>query len=936
MNSGGGGDGSGFEDDEQRWCATAEGGDGGVRRLKTMNSGGGGDGSGFEDDEQRWCATAEGGDGGVRRLKTMNSGGRGDGSGFEDDEQRWCATVEGGDGGVRRLKTMNSGGEAASVAAAFVCGGRMSRWIRATDMKDRYLVALRDGVVEESNGGGVVEAAVVVVSGEHQEIYSDDLIEENSDVFISPNGTKLWVPKVDETLKPVVGSSYTGLVQAYNFYKSYAHACGFNVRIGQHKKCRIRGCVVLKYFRCNRSGKPQSKKKFDSSTSCRQSTYKRNDCQAHVLLRFCPTKGVVSVIKFSEGHNHSLVEGFNTDLSKISRKLSFSTQKFIHNMSLNSVGPVKAHRYMVSMMGGHHNVNGTPMDFKNFSKNTRMFIGDRDSQLVLNRLNERARMLPDFYLDYLVVEGKLRCLFWADEISKINYEAFGDVLAFDATYQTNKYNMVFVPFTGVDNHRRCVTFGAGLLFNETTESYTWLLKNFLKAHKKEPMLVLTDQDNSMRAAVLAVFTEAKHKLCMWHIMKKLPSKIKGDLLQNTDVRAQLHRLVWSNYMKTSTFERKWGELIQTFGLGGNDWLAEMYGIRERWIPAYFRDVPMSCLLKTTSVCESSNAAFKVSSTSAHTLVQFMLCFETRLESQRYKQRAADFKTSSISYHGDMEMPIQRHAFDVYTQTIFGEVEKEINEARYYCYISNTEVDGSEHVYSVCQRSTSTAVVYTFQVHGYICNLLLKNVNFDVVDHKTSCSCRCFERIGYLCRHIFYVFQVNHVHEIPSLYISKRWTRNVLPREVYAVEKRYGVDNSPISVLRKELMELMFGFVDDLRSDEVGMGVLAERLRGLRREVLGDGVGCLVLGNSEAEVVEELVGQSMNVDVEVGNPIGVRTKGCGRKRRITGPGEKASKKPPKAPRQCKTCMLYVTDHDSRNCKMKMKEGDEFEDVDSGSD
>ncbi|KAK9057887.1 hypothetical protein SSX86_022726 [Deinandra increscens subsp. villosa] len=488
-----------------------------------------------------------------------------------------------------------------------------------------------------------------IPSNIYSEIYSDDLIEENSDVFISPNGTKLWVPKVDETLKPVVGSSYTGLVQAYNFYKSYAHACGFNVRIGQQKKCRIRGCVVLKYFRCNRSGKPQSKKKFDSSTSCRQSTYKRNDCQAHVLLRFCPTKGVVSVIKFSEGHNHSLVEGFNTDLSKISRKLSFSTQKFIHNMSLNSVGPVKAHRYMVSMMGGHHNVNGTPMDFKNFSKNTRMFIGDRDSQLVLNRLNERARMLPDFYLDYLVVEGKLRCLFWADEISKINYEAFGDVLAFDATYQTNKYSMVFVPFTGVDNHRRCVTFGAGLLFNETTESYTWLLKNFLKAHKKEPMLVLTDQDNSMRAAVLAVFTEAKHKLCMWHIMKKLPSKIKGDLLQNTDVRAQLHRLVWSNYMKTSTFERKWGELIQTFGLGGNDWLAEMYGIRERWIPAYFRDVPMSCLLKTTSVCESSNAAFKVSSTSAHTLVQFMLCFETRLESQRYKQRAADFKTSSISY-----------------------------------------------------------------------------------------------------------------------------------------------------------------------------------------------------------------------------------------------------------------------------------------------
>ncbi|KAK9049167.1 hypothetical protein SSX86_031866 [Deinandra increscens subsp. villosa] len=320
-------------------------------------------------------------------------------------------------------------------------------------------------------------------------------------------------------------------------------------------------------------------------------------------------------------------------------------------------------------------------------------------------------------------------------------------------------------------------------------------------------------------------------------------------MQNTDVRAQLHRLVWSNYNKTTTFERKWAGLIEAFGLGGNDWLAEMYGIRERWIPAYFRDIPMSCLLKTTSVCESSNVAFKVSSTSAHTLVQFMLCFETRLESQRYKQRAADFKTSSISYYGNMELPIQRHAFDVYTQTIFGEVEKEINEGRYYCYISNTDVSGSEHVYSVSQRSTTNAVVYTFEV------------KFDALDQKTACSCR---------------------------------------------------------------------------SDEVGMSVLAEKLRELRKEVVGVGSGCLLLGNSESKVVEELVGQSMNVDVAVANPIGVRTKGCGRKRRITGPGEKATNKPPKAPRQCKNCMLYVTDHDSRNCKMKKKGGDELEDVDSGSD
>ena len=85
--------------------------------------------------------------------------------------------------------------------------------------------------------------------------------------------------------------------------------------------------------------------------------------------------------------------------------------------------------------------------------------------------------------------------------------------------------MIFVPFTGVDHHKRCVTFGAGLLYDETIESYKWLLQMFLDAHKKQPLLVLTDQDASMKQAVATVFNDSVHRLCMWHIMKKLPSKV---------------------------------------------------------------------------------------------------------------------------------------------------------------------------------------------------------------------------------------------------------------------------------------------------------------------------------------------------------------------------------------------------------------------------
>ena len=85
--------------------------------------------------------------------------------------------------------------------------------------------------------------------------------------------------------------------------------------------------------------------------------------------------------------------------------------------------------------------------------------------------------------------------------------------------------MVFVPFTGVDNHRKCVTLGSGMLLHEDTESYTWLLKAFMTAFKKEPTMVVTDQDGAMKRAIEAVFTKAKHRLCMWHIDQKIPAKV---------------------------------------------------------------------------------------------------------------------------------------------------------------------------------------------------------------------------------------------------------------------------------------------------------------------------------------------------------------------------------------------------------------------------
>lgn len=100
-----------------------------------------------------------------------------------------------------------------------------------------------------------------------------------------------------------------------------------------------------------------------------------------------------------------------------------------------------------------------------------------------------------------------------------------DCVVKDATAIVVRYKMIFVPFTGVDNHHNCVTFGAGLLSGENVDQYKWLLNAFLQTFGKQPRLVVTDQDPAMKIAIAEVMPKSIHRLCMWHITKKLPTKV---------------------------------------------------------------------------------------------------------------------------------------------------------------------------------------------------------------------------------------------------------------------------------------------------------------------------------------------------------------------------------------------------------------------------
>nr|KAJ0195695.1 hypothetical protein LSAT_V11C700346480 [Lactuca sativa] len=324
-------------------------------------------------------------------------------------------------------------------------------------------------------------------------------------------------------------------------YSEYAEIGGFDVRLSTQSRFDNK-IVKKKHVICNHDGN-QKKKSCDTLGTSgvkrkRNSNSRVIGCQAKIIFESVYETPDYKVFQFHEFHNHPLEK--RTDLKRV-RRMSYSETESIVRALTSKIGPTMAHKLRASLRGGYEFVKPKVVDYKNLSRDINRVIGYKDAQMIVNTMNDHRTHYPNYSFEFNCQDDVLDCMFWADEMEKTYYAEFGDVILFDATFRTNKYRMVFVPFIAIDHHKKSVTAGAGLLIHESIESYSWLLKAFLKTHEKEPTLVLTDQDATIKQAIENVFPNSKHRLCIWHIMKKLKNKMGGKfiLCNTTTLKANL-------------------------------------------------------------------------------------------------------------------------------------------------------------------------------------------------------------------------------------------------------------------------------------------------------------------------------------------------------------------------------------------------------------
>ncbi|KAK9932720.1 hypothetical protein M0R45_019944 [Rubus argutus] len=247
-----------------------------------------------------------------------------------------------------------------------------------------------------------------------------------------------------------------------------------------------------------------------------------------------------------------------------------------------SISTSRAYDYLVKTSGGFQFVGYTSKDlFNKIEANRRAKLINGDAQNVIDYMNEKATDDPVLCASLVLMRRVGLVIYSRETTSLYDFTCFGDVLVFDSTYKNNIYNRPLVVLVGTNNHRATTVFGFAIIVDETVDTYIWVLRTFLEAMKgKMPIYVLTDGDEAMYKAIIEVFSEAKHRLCTWHVGKNMVEKIKDD-----DIRKEFRHCMYSS-LSTAEWDVTWQNLVQRIEEGEvseslTAWLEMMYRKRER-------------------------------------------------------------------------------------------------------------------------------------------------------------------------------------------------------------------------------------------------------------------------------------------------------------------------------------------------------------------
>ena len=519
--------------------------------------------------------------------------------------------------------------------------------------------------------------------------------------------------------------SFDSEEEAYKFYNAYAKSKGFSVR-WTHRKARADDTLSARYLVCSKEG---VKGKHSTHETRKERASTRTDCKARVQFHITPA-GVWLIQKAVNEHNHHMVSPDKAHMLRSQRQLLDVDKHMINHMRSAGIRPSKIYNYFEEWCAGAQNVPFLEMDSNNYITRERSkYLETKDAQTLMEYLKNKQVEDPSFF--YAVQlnkeDGTLANFFWADGQSIMDYSSFGDVISFDTTFSTNKFEMPFAPLLGVNHHKQTIVFGAAIIFDETADSFVWLFSTFLQAMSgKEPKTIFTDQCVASMNAIAEVFPSASHRLCLWHLYQNAVKHLSHVIADHPEFLSELKQCVYEE-RSVAHFESRWHDLLVKYSLEDNSWINNMFKFREKWATVYRRD-SFSADMTSTQRSEGMNNAFKTTFNGKLSLSELLEKYDKCVARLRREEKYEDFQ----SRHTDPVLCIARHpllkeAAASYTRSLYTYFEEEFQrQFTWSCTL-------------LCNEST----INTYKVKSFYREYGEAIVDFNPTTLEISCSCKLY-------------------------------------------------------------------------------------------------------------------------------------------------------------------------------------------------
>ncbi|XP_014511457.1 protein FAR1-RELATED SEQUENCE 5-like [Vigna radiata var. radiata] len=260
-------------------------------------------------------------------------------------------------------------------------------------------------------------------------------------------------------LDPTLDMSFDTMQDAKKFYQDYGRRCGFGIQTRTSKKDSNNVVYYLRLV-CSREGKYVSNIRLEVKTLPSQT----NQCHAGITIARKNHKWFVRTVVLD--HSHELCPQ-TSNLICGNRQLNMHAK---HTLEVNDDAGVRINKSFLSIVseaGGYENMQFVERDARNYIG--QHMCKEGDGQALLRHFSKMRDQNNEFFYDIEMDEdNRITSVFCADARSRAACDEFGDVVSFDTTYLTNKYDMPFAPFVGVNHHGQSLLLGCGLLSSEDT------------------------------------------------------------------------------------------------------------------------------------------------------------------------------------------------------------------------------------------------------------------------------------------------------------------------------------------------------------------------------------------------------------------------------------------------------------------------------------